>query len=213
MGDLRRTTPFSTHFGYDRGGPVDREYIEGFLAENTLAIRGRVLEIGDNTYSRRYGGDKVTCSDVLHVVPGHPGATLSGDLSLADHIPSAAFDCIILTQTLHLIYDFQAALAHCHRILKPGGMLLMTVPGISQTDYGEWGASWYWSFTPAAVSKMLAAHFEKELVTVRSHGNVRAAAAFLYGMGAAELTRAEKEETDRCYPLITTAAAVKTPET
>lgn len=208
-GDLRRLTPLSTCFGYDRGGPVDRPYIEAFLADHAAAIRGRVLEIGDNAYTRAYGGERVTRSDVLHVDLAYPGATFGGDLSHADHIPSDAFDCIILTQTLHLIYDFRAALRHCHRMLKPGGVLLATVPGISHIDYGEWGDSWYWAFTPAAVSQMLGEHFSEQSVVVRSHGNVLVAAAFLYGMGAGELTEAEKRKEDPRYPVLVTAAATK----
>jgi glycosyltransferase involved in cell wall biosynthesis/ubiquinone/menaquinone biosynthesis C-methylase UbiE len=209
LGDLRRLTPFSTCFGYDRGGPVDRPYIESFLAGHAGAIRGRVLEIGDNAYTLAYGGEHVTRSDVLHVDLSHPGATFGGDLSHADHIPSDAFDCIILTQTLHLIYDFRAALAHCHRMLKPGGTLLATVPGISQTDYGEWGDTWYWSFTPAAMSRMLQEHFAVQSVDIRSHGNVLVATAFLYGMGAGELSEAERQQNDLRYPVIVTAAATK----
>jgi SAM-dependent methyltransferase len=205
---LRRTTPLSTRFGGDRGGAVDRWYIENFLAENAPAIRGRVLESGGNACTLAYGGDRVTGSDVLHVDPAQPAATFSCGLGRADAIPSGIFDCIILTQALHLIYDFQAALDHCHRILKPGGTLLMTVPGISQLDHGEWKDSWYWSFTPAALRKMLAPGFGTGPV-IRSHGNVLAATAFLYGMGAGELSEKEKRETDPHYPLVVTAAAIK----
>src|SRR5437867_552274 len=111
FGDLRRCTPISRDFGFDRGLPVDRYFIERFLARHAQDIRGRVLEIGDNTYTRRFGGDRVVVSDVLHVSEGNPLATFVGDLTMADHIPSEAFDCIIVTQTLQLIYDVPAALA------------------------------------------------------------------------------------------------------
>ncbi|HEY9363111.1 MAG TPA: glycosyltransferase, partial [Chitinophagaceae bacterium] len=33
-GDFNRTSPFSKEFGYERGGPIDRYYIEKFLAQN-----------------------------------------------------------------------------------------------------------------------------------------------------------------------------------
>ena len=56
MGDFNRTTPFSTNFGYERGGPVDRYYIENFLQKHASHIQGRVLEIGDNEYTLRFGG-------------------------------------------------------------------------------------------------------------------------------------------------------------
>jgi glycosyltransferase involved in cell wall biosynthesis len=120
FGDLRRVTPVSTCFGYDRGGPVDRYYIDKFLAKNRADIKGRVLEIGDNTYTIHYGGRQVTQSDVLHVNENNAAATFVGDLTDAPHVPSDAFDCVIITQTFHLIYDVKAALRTCYRVLNRG---------------------------------------------------------------------------------------------
>ena len=48
--------PVSRSFGFDRGTPVDRRYIEQFLARHAAAIRGDVLEVGDDGYTRRFGG-------------------------------------------------------------------------------------------------------------------------------------------------------------
>ena len=128
FGDLRRLQPVSRSFGFDRGSPVDRYYIERFLDRHRLAIQGRVLEIGDDRYTRQFGGDRVERSDVLHVESGHPGVNLVGDLASADHLPSDTWDAIVCTQTLHLVFDVGAALKTLERILKPGGTLLATVP-------------------------------------------------------------------------------------
>lgn len=208
-GDLRRTDPVSKEFGYDRGGPVDRYYIENFLQENEGDIRGNVLEVGDNAYTMKYGNTRVTRSDILFIDDSNPQATIIGDLSAADHIPSDQFDCIVLTQTLHLIYDFHGAIKHCHRILKPGGVLLLTVPGITQIDYGEWGDTWYWSFTGRAILRLLSEYFDPDHLLVQTHGNVLAATAFLYGLGGEEITREEKEKNDPHYQVIITGKAVK----
>jgi hypothetical protein len=62
FGDLRRLTPISRSFGYDRGQPIDRYYIANFLGRHSGDIRGHVLEIGDDRYTRRFGGDRVTHS-------------------------------------------------------------------------------------------------------------------------------------------------------
>src|SRR3954452_4001038 len=110
LADLDRTSPISRTFGYDRDGPVDRYYIEGFLGRHRDDIRGRVLEIGDDAYTRAYGGTQVARRDVLHVHPGNPSATFVGDLAGGNDLPSDAFDCVILTQTLQLVYDVRAAL-------------------------------------------------------------------------------------------------------
>lgn len=203
--------PYSTQFGYDRGGPLDRYYIENFLQKEAGHIRGRVLEIGDNAYTLHFGGQQVQQSDVLHVDENQPQATLTGDLSHAPHIPDNAFDCIVLTQTLHLIYHYQNALATCYRILKPGGRLLLTVPGISPIDHGEWESSWYWSFTSQSVTRMLSDVFQPQGVTVETHGNVLVASAFLYGLGLPELKKEQMDLKDPHYPVIITAVATKLP--
>lgn len=209
MGHFRRITPFSTDFGYDRGGPVDRYYIENFMARHSEKVRGRVLEIGENVYTVRFGGSRVRQSDILHIDNTNPKATFVGDLSNAPHLPGNSFDCIILTQTLHLIYHAKDALENCYRILKPGGTLLLTVPGISHIHHGEWGKYWMWSFTEASINKMLGEVFEKDSFTVQIHGNVLAATAFLWAMGAPELTKEQLEYTDPQYQLIITATATK----
>ena len=208
-GDFNRTTPFSKAFGYERGGPVDRYYIENFLQQNAAFIKGRVLEIGDNAYTLQYGGNRVVKSDVLHIEEGFPHATFYGDLSHVPQIPDNTFDCIVLTQTLHLIYHYREALQSCYRILKPGGRLLLTVPGISHIDQGEWKETWYWSFTKSAVTKMLAEIFPVEDTEITALGNVLVASAFLYGMGMHDLSTAQLDYSDTHYQVIVTAVATK----
>src|SRR5215813_6274726 len=120
FGDFYRTTPISPIFGIDRGLSVERYYIEAFLRENRADVRGHCLEIGDATYTRKFGDDRVTRMDVLHVVPGNPAATSVADLTRADHVPSGTFDCIIVTQTIQMIYDIRASLTtlHVHQLLS-----------------------------------------------------------------------------------------------
>jgi peptidoglycan/xylan/chitin deacetylase (PgdA/CDA1 family)/SAM-dependent methyltransferase len=209
LGDLRRLTPLSPDFGCDRGRPVDRYYILRFLAARAADVRGRVLEVGERTYTRDFGGDRVTSSDVLHVSEGEPDATVIADLSRADHIPSYAFDCIIITQTLQLIYDVAAAVRTMHRILEPGGVVLATVPGISQTYDSEWGGSWYWNFTPLSARRLFEETFGAGNVEVEAHGNVLAAISFLHGLAEEELTSDELDHRDSGYPLTITVRAVK----
>jgi len=209
FGDLRRLTPVSRVFGFDRGTPVDRYYIETFLERCAADIRDRVLEIGDDTYTRRFGRDRVSRSDVLHVSGEHPRATIVADLSNADHIPSDTFDCIVLTQTLHLIYDVRAALSTLHRILRPGGVLLATFPGISQIDHHEWGASWYWTFTSLSARRLFEEVFPAKSLSVETHGNVLAATAFLHGIALEELREDELNHDDPDYQVTIAVRATK----
>lgn len=209
FGNLRRVTPIGIEFGGDRGLPIDRYYIENFLARRAKDIRGRVLEIEDNTYTRKYGGSSVEISDVLHVTEGNPLATIVADLTHADHVPSDTFDCVIFTQTLQLIYDVRSAIRTLHRILKPSGVLLTTFPGISQIEqHYKWG-DWYWAFTTQSARRLFEEAFPASNVEVEAHGNVLVAASFLYGIEVEELSRAELDYRDPDYEFLITLRAVK----
>jgi glycosyltransferase involved in cell wall biosynthesis len=209
FGDLRRLRPISYEFGFERGLPIDRYYIESFLASHADDIHGHVLEVGDDSYMCRFGGDRVVHKDILHVAEGNPVATIVADLSQADHIPSNRFDCIILTQTLHLVYDVDAALQTLHRILKPGGVLLSTFPGISQISIDEWSDSWYWAFTLHSARRMFEDVFPAGNLEIQSHGNVLAATAFLQGLAADELDQDELDYADPHYQTLLSVRAVK----
>jgi len=202
FGSLRRLTPISREYGFDRGRPIDRHYIEAFLARHATDVAGHVLEIKDDGYTRRFGGDRVIRSDVLCLEADDPHATIVGDLVSAEHIASARFDCAIVTQTLQLIYDVRAALRTLHRILKPGGVLLATVPGMSQTSpHEDWGDRWAWGFTRVSARNLVAEAFTGGTVEVETFGNVVATIASLHGLSADELTADELAYRDPEYQL------------
>lgn len=210
FGDLRRLTPISRDFGRDRGQPIDRYYIEQFLAQHADDVQGRVLEIGESTYTRRFGGARVTQADVLDLPRDNPNATIEADLAHGDDLPESQFNCIIFTQTLQYVYDAPAAVATLHRLLKPGGVLLASFPVISQIcrfDMDRWGD--FWRFTTASVLRLLSGAFETENVAVTAHGNVLVAISFLTGLSAHELTTQELDYHDPDYQLVITARAVK----
>jgi SAM-dependent methyltransferase len=205
FGHLRRLKPISSKFGFDRGRPIDRYYIENFLARHADDIHGRVLEIKDDSYTRKFGVDRVKISDVLDIAEDNPQATIVADLNHADHVPSNTFDCIIFTQTLQFIYDVRAAIRTLHRILKPGGVLLATFPGISQREDGDW----YWRFTPRSIQRLFEEVFPAPNVEVETHGNVLVAISFLHGLAVEELRQQELDRRRRAYDVLITLRAVK----
>jgi SAM-dependent methyltransferase len=207
---LRRLEPFSREFGFDRGRPIDRYYIESFLESHAGDIRGRVMEIGDDEYTVRYGGERVTVSDVLNVHDAGGNTTIISDLSTGAGMAGDTFDCLIVTQTLHLVFDIRAAIRTMHRILRPGGILLLTVPGtIAHLEQGQWRETWYWGFGPLALQRLFAEVFPPERLTIESHGNVLASVAFLEGLAAEELDASELDHQDQLYPLLLTLRAAK----
>lgn len=213
-GDLKRFDPIHKDFGFSAGQPIDRFYIDQFLEQHSDDIRGCVLEIADNNYTKRFGGNRVVRSEILHVTENEQ-ATLVGDLVTGKGIPSEAFDCIILTQTLPFIYDVQSAIANCHRALKTDGVLLCTVNGISQIsryDMERWGD--FWRFTNLSIEKLLTAHFKPstkvaDTVTVTTFGNVLTATSFLFGLPSQELQLKELNHHDEDYQVLIGARAIK----
>jgi glycosyltransferase involved in cell wall biosynthesis/SAM-dependent methyltransferase len=208
-GTLRRLNPVSLNWGFERGMPIDRYFIESFLSKHSRDIAGHTLEIEDDMYTRRFGGDRTTIRDVLHVTEGNPRATLVGDLSSSNHLPSDTFDCIVITQTLHLIYDIQSAVRTLHRILKPGGVLLATFPGITRISQTEWSDSWYWNFTSASTRRLFGDIFRPGNIEVQSHGNVLTAVSFLHGFATEEFKSEELDYNDPNYEVLITVRAVK----
>ena len=210
LGSLDRVTPVSGNWGFDRGQPVDRYYIENFLDRSREHIAGRVLEVADNAYTCRFGKQAVTRSDILHDAPGHPRATVVADLSAPETAPTNEFDCIICTQTLQLIYDISPALQSLHKMLKPGGTLLLTVPGItaiSREDMNRHGD--FWRFTSASIERALQDTFGADGVVVKAFGNVYAATAFLHGLAVEELDRNKLDFLDPDYEVLLAATARK----
>jgi SAM-dependent methyltransferase len=210
FGDLYRTTPVSPIFGIDRGLSIDRYYIERFLDAHRDDIRGRCLEMGDAFYTTKFGGGRVTVADVMHVKET-PGSTIVADLTAAGHVPSDTFDCIIFTQTLQMIYDMPAALRTIHRILKPGGVLLLTAHGISKIGRrlgrDDWGE--YWRVTAQSAERLLADAFPRGVIQVGSYGNVLAACCCLHGIVSEEVASRDLDYRDPDYEVIVTVRAQK----
>ena len=203
------TEPLSRNFGWERGTPVDRLYIEEFVEANADCIRGCVLEIGDAVYSRRFGGSAISRQDVLHVDKDSPEATMVGDVCDPDVLESGAFDCIVFTQTLHLLFDVQQGIRQLYRALAPGGTLLLTVPGISPIDPFAWKDCWYWSLSYASVKQLLNQNFGHDNHAIKTFGNVYAATAFLHGAVLEEVELAALRKPDPGYPVVICARAMK----
>lgn len=207
LGTMRRLSPVSEHYGRDRGTPVDRFYIEEFLARERGAIQGSVLEVLNREYTERFG-TSVERSEVLDIDAANPDATIVADLAAADSIPSDAFDCFVLTQTLQYVYELESAVSHVHRILRPGGTVLCSVPTVSRIGRRELDTE-CWRLTTASCAKLFGDAFVGGELNVRARGNVLAAVAFLMGMATEELSARELEHDDPYFPVVVTVKATK----
>lgn len=211
LGDLGQPEPIGRAFGGDRGTPLDRYYIEDFLDRHRDDIRGRVGEIGEAVYTRRFGGPAVAVSEVIDVPRSdNPAATILIDLQRGRAVEAGSFDCLILTQTLHMIYDVRGAIRTVHRMLAPGGVVLATVPGITPIDVHDGPEKWFWAMTQSAARRLFQDRFGREAVSTRNYGNVLAATAFLQGLAFEEVDRDALDVVDPLFPVITGVRAVKT---
>jgi SAM-dependent methyltransferase len=206
---LRLTTkvqPLSYLWGFDRGLPIHRYYLEEFLKEFASDIRGHCLEFQNDSYTRRFGGPAVTKADILHIDDTNPHATIIADLTKQNAIPSGEFDCIICTHVLHVIADLDKAVSELYRILKPGGVLLATVPHVSMCD-----PNWHeiWRFTPEGLALLLAKAFRNDNVTVRAYGNSLTAAGEIRGLVAHEFRKATLDHHDPRFAVEVCARAYK----
>jgi SAM-dependent methyltransferase len=206
LGSLGSTSPLSPDWGYARGTPVDRWYIDAFLRRHRRDITGRVIEVKDSAYTDRYG-DGVVERAVLDVDPGNELATHVADLADGTGLPSESYDCFVLTQTLQYIFDVRSAVATAYRLLRPGGVLLVTVPVASRIT--DPPLTDYWRFTPASINALLGDVFGAAAVATWAPGNVLAQIAFLEGMAAEDLGEPELEAVDERFPLIVCARAVR----
>ena len=215
---MGRLAPVSRKFGFERGQPIDRYYIDDFMGRHAGApgyapgaVRGRVLEVGEPLYAQRYADrSRLEEIEVLDSSPTNPRATVVADLRDAPELESESFDCVICTQTLLLIYEVRSAVRTLHRILKPGGTLLVTVPGVCQICHPEmesWGD--YWRFTSLSARRLFEEFFDPSDVTVETYGNVLTAAAFLYGLAVPDLRRAQLEVRDPDYQVLIAIKAQK----
>lgn len=203
FGDLRTVRPLNDNWGFDRGLPVDRYYIDQFLGKYAADIKGHVLEVGTDEYTKQFGGQAVTKNDILHVSPDYERATIVADLRQADHVAGNQFDCVICTQTLQFIYEVEPAISTLYRILKPGGTLLVTIPGVSQIsryDMDRWGD--YWRFTSASTRRLFSDLAPDARVDIVVYGNVLAAVAFLHGLAVEDFSAAELDVLDPDYEVL-----------
>jgi SAM-dependent methyltransferase len=205
FGALRRLTPLSDNWGYDRGTPVDRWYIERFLERRAADVRGRVLEVKSDDYARRFGRDVTT--EILDIDEDNPRAGVVADLARPEQLPEGRFDCFVLTQTLQYVPDLEMAVRSCRQVLAEGGVALVTVPTVSAI--AESHRPDVWRFTPSGCRALFDQVFGADNVVVEAHGNLLSSIAFLHGIAAEELEPRELDVADPRYPVIVSVRAVR----
>jgi hypothetical protein len=204
-GNLRRVTPFSTNFGFDRGTPVDRYYLAKFLETHKAFITGDVLEIQMPGYTTRYG-HHLRRVDSVDINPKFR-PTFVCDLAHSETVlPSDQYDCFLLPNTLQHLRELEASLQNALRVVKPGGVLFASGAGLLPLIPDE---PEYWRLSVAGWTEVLERVWAGCDVTVESHGNCLAAIAAMLGLALEELTPSELDVIDPRYPVLITVVCRK----
>jgi SAM-dependent methyltransferase len=200
-GNLRRVRPFSDHFGFERGTPLDRYYLHQFLDRHRLSITGRVLEIQMSGYTWRFGHE-VRRADSIDIIPTF-NPTYVCDLAQSGNvIPDATYDCFLLPNTLCMLRDIEGCLRHALRVIRPGGVILASTAALvpltgDVPDYWHLSAAGWHEIAARAWSPAGEYHIE-------AHGNCLAAVAAMLGLAHEELDPAELDVNDPRFPVLVT---------
>jgi SAM-dependent methyltransferase len=193
-------------WGWGRGRPVDRYYIEKFLESHAACIYGTVCEVKSDAYTRRFGGVRVGHVDVVDIDGSNPRATLHGDLQEEGTLAQDRYDCIILTQVLQYVQQPGAAITNCYKALRRGGVLLVSIPCVSRiSDEPED----LWRFTSKGISRLLQMAGVGGQVEIQAFGNTVACNAFLYGFSEQDVGREALEYLDIDCPLVIMCRVMK----
>ena len=203
FGDLRRFTPFCTNWGNTRGSVIDRYLIDPFIALSVRGTSGRYLECGGIRYRNLVGDDQVTSYDVLDIRENTPGLTIQADLHDLSCLGEGSFDVIICTQVLQYVASPGRCVEELHRVLRAGGVLLLSVPFIEKDNVGL-GDNW--RFTRKQVIDLLQPFQE---CAVQGRGNLLSSIAYLQGLSAEDMDAGDLTRTDPVFYQLVVAAARK----
>lgn len=111
--------------------------------------------------------------DLIGVEPSTAGAAVARQRELAttDRLPDpdksgVRLDCVTLWHVLEHVQDLRGCLDRLHRLLSPGGFLVVAVPNIDSLGFrlfgGHWGfldpARHYWHFAPETLEALVVRH-------------------------------------------------------
>ncbi|MDR1413127.1 MAG: class I SAM-dependent methyltransferase [Actinomycetes bacterium] len=216
FGSFRSPEPVNPDFGWAAGTPVDRYYLDQFLAAHADAIAGRVLEIGGRDYTLRFGAHEVSTSIVLtHAADEQlrdDPDVIRGDLTACPDLADGSVDCVLLPHVLQYLPDVGAALRELARILAPGGTALIAVPCISQIS--RWDDDRFgdrWRFTSRGLRELLTAAFPPPTgsVEVTAYGNAFSALCGLEGIPLEQIDARELKPRVADYEVLVCAAVRK----
>jgi SAM-dependent methyltransferase len=133
---------------------LKKAYAYGISKRRRVVTRrkkgGRILDVGCATGTFLLGMKELPGWEVAgveisphaaNIARKHQLEVFTGTLEEA-HLPSSSFDAVTLWDVLEHLHDPMEGLREIHRILKPGGILVLRVPNGSSWDAKWFGPTW-----------------------------------------------------------------------
>ena len=117
-----------------------------------LDINGKVLEIGSYDVNGNLNAELAGCDHVRLDMRDGPNV----DVVANSHdmpFPDDTFDAVISVDTFEHDNAFWITMEEIHRVIKPGGVILICVPTIGFVLHGH--PDDYWRFTESAMKELL----------------------------------------------------------
>jgi SAM-dependent methyltransferase len=137
---------------------VRRPLVEWLRAQDVGGLRVLDVGCGDRPYAELFPG--ATGFDV----PGNPHADLHGSID-AIPVEDASFDVVLCLQVLEHVPDPAAAVRELHRVVRPGGRVLLSTHGIYPFHPNP---DDLWRWTHQGLERLFLTNAEWASVTVRA---------------------------------------------
>ena len=203
FGDFGRLWPFSHRFGFDRGAPVDRYYLQQFVRSIRPVVRGRCLEIGGslkNNWLYRFDVDEFR---TLELEQSRVADDLVGDAADRGVLDPESWDSILAFHVLeHCPNPFAVASNMC-AWLRPNGHACIVVP-CAQRVHNYPGD--YWRFMPDGL-RVLFRDFSE--VNVSTYGNPLTVVSNYLALSHTELLAEDMDAVHPDYPVLACVVARK----
>lgn len=201
FGALSPGHPLCPFFGFLRGTPIDRHYLDAFVREFRSRIVGRTLEIGGTPETRtRHRLTRVTRFLTVDADPASQ-ANYVGDVHTSTLFPRARFDTILAFNVLEHCRDPGRVVRNVRAWLKPGGAFLCMVPNAQRIHQVPKD---YWRPLPDALEFLTREFGERQF---RMYGNLTTTIASLAGASFEDVPPSYFQWHDERYPVATCVVA------
>lgn len=156
---------------------LERRLSNALIQDWCAGVTGRVLSIGSGSdtdkQGRRYRDYFPRASRyVTSDTEGVPGCDRTLDVRRLD-LADESFDALFVSGVLEHVDDLAAAVTECHRVLAPGGVLLVGVPFSQPIHRAPMD---FWRFTEYGLRWLLRAFHVEDVRAIG--GDVKSPAAY-----------------------------------